>query len=311
MKAKPQQKDLTLIQLFDRFGTEEKARKHLEKVIWKDGIVCPHCKCNDQKRFSGIAENRDKKIRAGLRFCSACKKQFTVTIGTIFEKSHIPLRKWLIAFYLICSSKKGISALQLKRILELGSYTTALFMAHRIRHALTETGEAEKLSGIVEADECFIPIGKSEPDAKRPRKLATVVTMVERGGRARSKAMATISGGNLKQAIREHVAASSELHTDSRGYRELQEEYYHFTVKHRGGEFSRREGSRLVTTASVESFFSLLKRGVVGTFHHVSAQHLPLYLAEFDYRHNCRKMSDGLRTDLGLQKTVGKRLIYK
>jgi transposase-like protein len=228
MKAKAQQKDLTLIQLFDHFGTEEKARKHLEKVIWKDGIVCPHCKCNDQKRFSGIAENRDKEIRAGLRFCSACKKQFTVTIGTIFEKSHIPLRKWLIAFYLICSSKKGISALQLKRILEIGSYTTALFLAHRIRHALSETSDAEKLSGIVEADECFVPTGKNAPEAKRERKHTGVVTMVERGGRARSKV--AISSNNLRDAVRQHVKAESELHTDARGSRTLQGEYYVHTA---------------------------------------------------------------------------------
>ena len=186
MKAKSEQKDLTLIQLFDRFGTEEKARKHLEKVIWKNGIVCPHCRCNDQTRFSGIAANHDKKIRDGLRFCSACKKQFTVTIGTVLEKSHIPLRKWLIAFYLICSSKKGISALQLKRILELGSYESALFMAHRIRHALKECGPLDKLSGTVEADICFVPTGKNPPEAKRERKHTGVVTLVERGGRARS-----------------------------------------------------------------------------------------------------------------------------
>jgi len=311
MKAKPAIKDLTLIQLFDRFGTEDKARRHLEKVIWKDGIICPHCQCADQSKFSSIAPNPDAEVRAGLRFCSQCKKQFTVTIGTIFEKSHVPLRKWLIAFYLICSSKKGISALQLKRLLELGSYQTALFLAHRIRHALSETGDAEKLSGIVEADECFVPTGTNAPDAKRARKLTPVVAMVERGGRARSKALATVCGGNLKQAIREHVAANSELHTDSRGYGELKDEYYHFTVKHRGGEYSRREGRHLVTTASVESYFSLLKRGVIGVFHHVSAQHLPLYLAEFDHRHNCRKISDGERTDLGLQKAIGKRLLYR
>ncbi|HTR40546.1 MAG TPA: IS1595 family transposase [Pseudomonadales bacterium] len=204
-----------------------------------------------------------------------------------------------------------MSALQLKRILELGSYQTALFLSHRIRHALQESGDAPKLSGIVEADECFISTGTNAPEAKQPHKLMTVVAMVERGGRARTKAMATVSGGNLKQAIRDHVAANSELHTDSRGYKDLQLEYYHFTVKHRGGEFSRREGNHLITTASAESYFSLLKRGVIGTFHHVSAQHLPLYLAEFEHRHNCRKMTDGVRTDLGLQKTVGKRLIYK
>jgi transposase-like protein len=140
MKTKEPPKDLTLIQLFDRFGTDEKARKHLESVLWKDGAVCPHCQCKDQAKFSAIAANPDKKVRAGLRFCSDCKSQFTVTISTVFEDSKIPLRKWLIAWYLICSSKKGISSLQLQRLLELGSYRTALFMAHRVRHALRDTG---------------------------------------------------------------------------------------------------------------------------------------------------------------------------
>src|ERR1017187_9493826 len=133
MKRTSPPKDLTLIQLFDRFGTDEKARQHLESVLWKDGIVCPHCKCKDQTQFAERKANPEKKIRAGLRYCSNCKSQFTVTVGTIFEDSHIPLRKWLMAWYLLCSSKKGISSLQLQRILEIGSYRGALFMAHRIR----------------------------------------------------------------------------------------------------------------------------------------------------------------------------------
>ena len=128
MKTKEAPKDLTLIQLFDRFGTDDKARAHLEKVLWPNGIVCPHCQCNAQTKFSNINANAAAKTRAGLRWCSNCKSPFTVTIGTVFEDSKIPLRKWLIAWYLICSSKKGISSLQLQRLLELGSYRTALFM---------------------------------------------------------------------------------------------------------------------------------------------------------------------------------------
>ena len=164
MKTKQGPKDLTLIQILNRFNTDEKARKHLEKVLWKDGIVCPHCKCNDKMMFSEIAANPAKKIRAGLRYCSNCKSQFTVTIGTIFEDSHIPLRKWLIAWYLICSSKKGISSLELKRILEIGCYGTVLFMSHRIRYALKETGYADKLSGTIEIDET--QVGGVFPQAK-------------------------------------------------------------------------------------------------------------------------------------------------
>ena len=188
MKTKPASKDLTLIQLFDRFGTDEQARTHLESVLWKNGITCPHCQCNDQTMIAERTANPDKKIRAGLRFCSNCKSQFTVTVGTVFEDSKIPLRKWLIAWYLICSSKKGISSLQLQRLLELGSYRTALFMAHRVRHALTETGLSEKLAGTVEADECYVG-GVPDKTDKRTKldgyrknsNKVPVVAMVERG----------------------------------------------------------------------------------------------------------------------------------
>ena len=311
MKIKSPLKDLTLIQIVLRFDTDDKARKHLESVIWKNGVVCPHCKCNDQNKFGLIKPNAAAKTRAGLRWCSNCKSPFTVTIGTVFEDSKIPLRKWLIAWYMICSSKKGISSLQLQRILELGSYRTALFMAHRVRHALRDTEFSEKLDGTIEADECFVPTG-TKGEGKSARKLTPVFAMVQRGGAVRSKVMPTVNGANLKQAIRDNVAICSEVHTDmNQGYAGLEPKFTHKTVKHMAGEYSRHEGENVVTTASVESYFSLLKRGVIGTFHHVSAQHLPLYLAEFDHRHNCRKMTDGERTDVGLQKSVGKRLIYK
>jgi len=311
MKIKSPLKDLTLIQIVLRFDTDDKARKHLESVIWKNGVVCPHCKCNDQNKFGLIKPNADAKTRAGLRWCSNCKSPFTVTIGTVFEDSKIPLRKWLIAWYMICSSKKGISSLQLQRILELGSYRTALFMAHRVRHALRDTEFAEKLDGTIEADECFVPTG-TKGEGKPVRKLTPVFAMVQRGGAARSKVMPTVNGANLKQAIRDNVAICSEVHTDmNQGYAGLEPKFTHKTVKHAAREYSRHEGENVVTTASVESYFSLLKRGVIGTFHHVSAQHLPLYLAEFDHRHNCRKMTDGERTDVGLTKAVGKRLIYR
>jgi transposase-like protein len=312
MKIKQEPKDLTLIQLFDRFGTEEKARKHLESVLWKNGIVCPHCQCNDQKQFGLIKPNAAAKTRAGLRWCANCKSKFTVTIGTVFEDSHIPLRKWLIAWYLICSSKKGISSLQLKRLLEIGCYGTALFMTHRIRHALKDDSFAEKLNGTIEADETWVGgknlgVGGGRKDGK-----TAVVALVQRGGAVRSKILPTVNGHNLKQAVRDNVQARAQVHTDAHfGYRGLETEFDHKSVKHGAGEYSRHEGENVVTTASVESFFSLLKRGIVGTFHHVSAQHLPLYLAEFDHRHNCRKMTDGERTDIGLLKAAGKRLIYK
>jgi len=148
--------NLTLDEINQQFTTDDAARAYIESLLWPNGPVCPHCKNNDQSKIWKIAENKAKKIRAGLHRCAACNKEFTVTVGTIFEDSHIPLRKWLIACYMICSSKKGISSLQLQRNLGLGSYRTALFMSHRIRHALTETAFAGKLSGIIEADETFV-----------------------------------------------------------------------------------------------------------------------------------------------------------
>lgn len=308
MKAKSPLKDLTLIQIIDRFPDDETARQHLESIRWPNGIICPHCHCKD--KFGIIKPNEKAKTRAGLRWCANCKSKFTVTIGTIFEDSHIPLRKWLIAWYLICSSKKGISSLQLQRVLELGSYRTALFMAHRIRHALKDEVFAEKLSGTIEIDEAFLKTRKG--DGRKAGVKVAIMAMVQRGGPVRSKVMPTVNGANLKQAIRENVQICSEVHTDANwAYGGLEPKFTHKTIKHAAGEYSRHEGENVVTTANVESFFSLLKRGVVGTFHHVSAQHLPLYLAEFEHRHNCRKMTDGERTDFGLTKAAGKRLIYK
>ena len=312
-QAKEDKQDMTLIQIMEQFATDEAARTHLEGIRWPKGIVCPHCKCSDQSKFSDIAANRQSKVRAGLRYCSACAKQFTVTIGTIFEDSHIPLRKWLMAWYLICSSKKGISSLQLQRLLELGSYRTALFMAHRIRYALQDSIFTEKLSGTVEVDETFVGGVKKGKGVKHAQmSKVPVVSLVQRGGNVRSQVMKTISAANLKQAVLDNVEKQSNLHTDRKpDYTKLGAYYDHRAVKHGAGEFSRHEPDMVVTTANVESYFSLLKRGVIGTFHHISEQHLPLYLAEFDYRYNGRKLSDGQRTIEGLQKAEGKRLMYQ
>lgn len=203
MKTKSNEDDLTLIQLFDRFGTDDQARAHLEAKHWPDGIVCPHCQCKDQSKFSTINPNSKAKTRAGLRWCSDCKKPFTVTIGTVFEDSHIPLRKWLIAFYLICSSKKGIPSLQLQRILELGSYRSALFMAHRIRFAMQQTSFAEKLTGTVEVDETFVGGKKAGVGGGSKAHRTPVVAMVQRGGSVRSQVMPTVNGANLRQAVRD------------------------------------------------------------------------------------------------------------
>jgi transposase-like protein len=310
---KPTPEGLSLFEVIERFPTDDAAREHLESIRWANGIVCPHCGCNDQAKFSSIKENRKKKIRAGLRWCANCRKQFTVTVGTIFEDSHIPLRKWLLAWYLICSSKKGISSLQLQRNLKLGSYRTALFMSHRIRHALRDPMFTDKLSGTVEVDETYVGgknTGKGHAaymDNKTP-----VVSLIQRDGKVRSQVMEKVTQKNLHKVIRDNVMICSEIHTDEHyGYNGLEPKYTHRFVKHRAKEYARKEAGTVVHTNNAECFFGLLKRGIVGTFHQVSKKHLPLYLAEFDHRWNHRKVSDGERTIAGLQKAEGKRLTYK
>ncbi len=308
----PTPDELTLDEIQQQFATDDAARAYWESIRWPDGPVCPHCKNNEAKTIWKIEANKDKGIRAGLHQCGECDKQFTSTIGTIFEDSHIPLRKWLVAFYLNSASKKGISSLQLQRILGLGSYRTALFMQHRIRHALRETGSVFKLSGTVEADETYIGgkrkyVGKGYRENKVP-----VVALLERGGRVRSRVMPRVTSKNLKAIVYKNVKPNSEIHTDEHpGYHALKQDYSHHTVKHAMGEYTRRENDRIVTTNGVEGYFSLLKRGVIGTFHHVSEQHLPLYLAEFDHRHNFRFETDGFRTVEALKKAKGKRLMYR
>jgi transposase-like protein len=243
---------ITLIEIEEHFSTDETARKYIEHILWPHGPVCPHCKNHQEKKIWKIQENKVKGIRAGLHHCGACNKEFTVTVGTIFEDSHIPLRKWLLAWYLICSSKKGISSLQLQRQLKLGSYRTALFMAHRIRYALKHESFSEKLSGTIEADETFIggtSTGKGTgcmAGGKIP-----VMAMVQRGGPVRSKVMPTVNGANLKQAIRDNVQICSEVHTDANyAHRGLEPKFTHKSVKHCAGEYSRHEGEAVLRAKS-------------------------------------------------------------
>jgi transposase-like protein len=305
----PTPKELTLDQINQRFASDETARAYWESIHWPNGPVCPHCKNADAKRIYKVTPNVAKKIRAGLYHCAECNSQFTATIGTIFEDSHIPLRKWLIAWYLICSSKKGISSLQLQRNLGLGSYRTALFMAHRIRHALQDPVFNDKLQGTVEADETYVG-GKTRGHGRHfMGNKVPVFALVERGGRVRSQVMKHVTGKNLKAVLKANVEPASTIMTDELpAYRKATKDFAsHQAVNHSAREYVRG----LAHTQSVDGFFSLLKRGVVGTFHHISEQHLPLYLAEFDHRHNTRLLTDGERTVIGLKKANGKRLTYK
>jgi len=303
----PTPEDLTLDEIQSRFATDETARAYLEEIRWPNGTVCPHCKASARKLIWKIKENRAKKIRAGLYHCSVCDKQFTVTVGTIFEDSHIPLRKWLVAWYLLCSSKKGISSLQIQRMLGLGSYRTALFMMHRIRYALQHPAFIEKKMGTFEIDETYIG-GKAAPGSNKWHNKAAVVALVERGGKIRSQYVPRVTAENLQRIVQESVVVTSPVYTDdSHAYFGLAEKFAHQGVKHMAKEWVRGE----VHTNTVESAFSLLKRGITGTFHQVSKKHLPLYLNEFDFRYNNRKSTDGERTIAALKTAEGKRLTLK
>jgi transposase-like protein len=287
-----------------RFTNEDAARKHLEAIQWPGGPVCPHCGVIDRaSRINGG--------RPGLLFCNACRMQFSVTVGTLFERSKVPLHTWLYANHLLCSSKKGISSHQLSRMLGV-TYKTAWFMAHRIREAMTPAS-SEPMGGkgvTVEADETYI--GKK--DGKRKAKGAggyghkrTVMTLTERGGKTRSFHLD--SPKEVKAVIREHVDPASILHTDgAQAYKGLLKK--HESVDH-SKEYVTAEGVHVNT---LEGFFSVFKRGMVGTYQHCGSQHLQRYLSEFDFRMNTRAklgFNDTMRAEIALKGIQGKRLTYR
>lgn len=294
--------------------TDDQAREHLEKLLWPDGKpVCRHCGSVNAYKMQGAS------CRPGLCRCRDCKKQFTVTVGTIFEDSHIPLRKWVRAFHLMCSSKKGISALQLQRNLGLGSYRTAWHMAHRIRLAMKCGPMAELLTGTIESDEVWIGgkprkrhlrgprPGKQHHTTKQP-----VHTLVERDGRKYSRVLASVTAKNLKANIESLTDRSGTLMTDeNKSYRPIGQGFKggHKSVNHSIYEYARKADGAHINTA--ESSHALIKRGIYGTFHSVSRNHLQRYLDEFDFRWNHRTTTDVERTHAALAQTEGKRLMYR
>jgi transposase-like protein len=286
---------------------EEEARSILEAIRWPNGPVCPHCGAGESVRINGSSPN----VRAGLLRCGECGKQFTVTVGSIFEDSHIPLHKWLLAIALMCSSKKGISALQLKRNLNLGSYQTAWFMAHRIRYAMTMEPLRSLLQGTVEVDETYV--GGKNRHGKRGRsteRKTPIVALVERGGRVRTKVTLDVSAKNLKDVMRQGISPKATVMTDeftSYGKWVGREFAGHQTVNHRTKEYVRGEAH----VNNCESFFALLKRGVHGVFHHVSREHLGRYCDEFSFRWDRRKQTDAKRTQEAIRATEGKRMMYR
>ena len=302
--------ELNLVTLAQKYSDNDAARELLESMLWPDGPVCPHCKNHKDKAIYAITPKPGSKTRKGLRKCGACRKQFTVTIGTIFEDTHIPIGKWMMALFLLSSSKKGMSAHQLHRMLDIG-YQAAWFMCHRIRYAMNET-PFQKLMGTVEVDETYVG-GKGDLETKSDRKTP-VVALVERNGKARTQVVADVTGRTLRAAMTATVSKDAVVNTDAAcAYRGTSGEFKaHHVVNHSGGEYARKNfDGTLACTNTVESFFSLLKRGVMGSFHHVSRHHLHRYATEFEFRWNNRSVKDGERMEVLVEQTQGKRLTYK
>jgi transposase-like protein len=291
------------------FHDDERAREYLETLRWPDGPVCPHCGSTDRPyKLKGATH------RLGLWKCSHCREQFSVTVGTVFERSKIPLSKWLAATYLLCSSKKGISSHQLHRTLGL-TYKTAWFMSHRIREAMRDVSApplgGPTSSGVVEADETYL--GKTQGTGRGPRRKQqnAVVALVERKGRARAFHVPVVTAATLKPIFLSEVAKSARLMTDGATlYRKLGKHFArHDFVDHYSKEYARAE----VTTNTVEGFFGVLKRGIRGVYQHVSSEHLSRCLDEFAFRHSNRaslSINDSQRAASALIGIAGKRLTY-
>jgi transposase-like protein len=296
------------------FNDEVAAYAYVEKRLWKDGRVCPHCGVIGQ---SGALKGKTNRI--GLYKCYACRQPFTVKVGTIFEDSHIAMRDWLAAIHLICSSKKGISATQLHRTLGI-TLKSAWFLGHRIREAMNDSSISGPIGGfgaVVEIDETYVGgkaknrhLGKRGGGRGVEVPKAPVFALVKRGGEVRAFHVPNVSGVNLGAIVNKHVKRGTVVYSDENHATHCaSRKFERATVNHRDGEYVRGD----VHTNTIEGFFSILKRGVIGSYHSVSEQHLQRYLAEFDFRYSNRSavgVEDVARAELALLGAKGKRLTY-
>ena len=301
------------------FSDETKAREWLEARVWPNGPVCPHCGNVDQTKIKAL---EGKAHRAGLYQCAECRDQFTVTVKTVFERSKIPLTKWLAALFLMTASKKGVSAHQVHRTIGV-SYKSTWFMMHRLREAM-RTGGLEPMGGagkIVEADETYFGRTAAVQAAPKDRQYTTrgkiknnrpILALLERGGSVRSFHIPSADVDGVLGIVYNNINHESRLQTDeSNIYKDVGKEFAaHETVNHSKKEYARGD----VTTNTVESYFSLFKRGMRGVYQHCSEKHLHRYLAEFDFRYNNRAalgVDDGTRAENLAAGIVGKRLTYR
>ena len=299
------------------FHDEQAAFDKLESIVWPDGPTCPKCGALDRiNRLEGVKDKKGR-VRPGLWKCYHCRSQFTVRVGTVFEASHVPLHKWLQAVYLMASSKKGISSNQLHRTLEV-TLKTAWFMAHRIREAMRD-GSLALMGGsgeIVEVDETFIGIDRTKKPkhSKKGRGYAhkyKVLTLVERGGKARSMVINDLKAKTIVPILKANSDKESQVMTDEAGqYKYLRRDFDHDFVRHGIGEYGRGP----IHTNTIEGFFSIFKRGMKGVYQHCSEKHLHRYLAEFDFRYNNRaalEITDAERAERALAGILGKRILYR
>jgi transposase-like protein len=295
------------------YNDPDAARVHLETQLWPDGPVCPHCGSYEAKALAGKAH------RKGLYQCNGCREQFSVTVGTVFERSKIGLHKWVLATHLMSASKKGMSAKQIERMLGV-TYKTAWFMMHRIREAMSpdpvsKTGPIGGEGKIIESDETFVGGKKKNVHNGKPEpKKHPVVALVERGGQVRAKHVADVTAKTVRQVLVTNASRKSELHTDDALiYYWLGREFAkHRSVNHSAGEYVSKDDGAHSNTA--ESFFAILKRGIMGSFHSVSETHLQRYVDEFAFRWNHRAsldIDDFARANAILKGATGKRLTYR